>query len=191
MNQYFKEIEGTEGFYFVNCHGDVLSLKSGAPKILKPHIQEYATVRIRVNGDKSKKKKVHRFVAKCFVPNPDNKLLVNHIDGNKLNNKAENLEWVTGLENAQHAKRMGLYLQGGDNGQAKHSNEQVIALRQFRKDFPKVTLKDIAWAFRINYNTLLDIIYNKHWKEIQLESICNLQNMSLLTQNIENSQNLL
>jgi len=63
-------------------------------------------LRVMING---RPKDVHRLVAECFVPKPSGeKLEVNHKDGNKLNNSASNLEWVSHLENVRHAFRTGL-----------------------------------------------------------------------------------
>jgi len=68
----------------------------------------YPIVYLRKNG-KSHVLTVHRLVATAFIPNPDNKPQVNHIDGNKTNNYVDNLEWCTNSENMDHAIRMGLF----------------------------------------------------------------------------------
>lgn len=77
--------------------------------VLKPWISTtgYYNVKFIIEGTR-KNIKLHRLICEAFIPNPDNKPDVNHIDGNKLNNNAWNLEWCTHLENMQHASSNGL-----------------------------------------------------------------------------------
>lgn len=77
-------------------------------KFLTPQMSnKYPTYNLTLEG-KKKKIKVHRMVAECFVRNPDNKPVVNHIDGNTHNFHYTNLEWVTESENSYHAMNTGL-----------------------------------------------------------------------------------
>lgn len=103
--EIFREIDGFPDYEVSNL-GRVCSFKGKYPKILKPgkHQCGYLYV-ILYNGGKHVTKKVHRLVAEAFIPNLENKPTVNHIDENKENNVAENLEWVTRRENCNHGTR--------------------------------------------------------------------------------------
>jgi hypothetical protein len=77
---------------------------------------------------------VHRLVAKAFIPNPDGKPFVNHIDCCRSNNKAENLEWCTQAENLKHSEllgrmRRGVSLKGKRSLRAKLSDDQADQIR--------------------------------------------------------------
>lgn len=110
MTEVWKPIEGTHGMVEISSEGRVRSLLRPARTILKMQkdTKGYYRVRVTVNREKMTFK-VHREVAKAFIPNPEGKPQVNHIDGNKSNNAVSNLEWVTNQENARHAFDTGLF----------------------------------------------------------------------------------
>ena len=107
--EIWEDIADYEGLYQVSSLGRVKSLgnyKSSKEKILKPFSNKdgYLNVKLCKEG-KRKQYLVHRLVAKAFIPNPENKLEVNHKDEDKTNNKVENLEWMTCKENINYGTR--------------------------------------------------------------------------------------
>ena len=111
MQEIWKDIKGYEGKYQVSNLGRVRSLydqnqfkKTHRIKLLKFNIRSgYYNVNLN-NHRKRKNFQVHRLVAFAFIPNFDNKPIINHIDENRLNNKVDNLEWCTQKENVLHSK---------------------------------------------------------------------------------------
>ena len=110
-NEVWKDIEGYEGLYQVSNLGNIKSLKRNTAheRILIPRVGRdgYKYVGLSKNGI-CKSKKIHRMVAETFLPNINDLPQINHIDGNKLNNKLENLEWCNASYNQKHAYRLGL-----------------------------------------------------------------------------------
>jgi hypothetical protein len=107
---YFLDVPGWEPLFSVNAFGDVLSKRSG--RILKVRKDKYGYLSFssRINGRNGFWKffRVHRLVALTFISNPQNKPHVNHKDGVKENCSVWNLEWVTPIENLNHAIQTGL-----------------------------------------------------------------------------------
>lgn len=110
MNQkeIWKEVCGYEGLYHVSNLGRVKSTVCKKYHILKPTLScnGYHQVSLYVNGC-SKTFFIHRLLMLSFIPNPENKPHVNHIDSNTINNNLDNLEWCTRSENIQHGYDFG------------------------------------------------------------------------------------
>jgi hypothetical protein len=113
----WKAIEGYEGLYEISNYGRVKSLsrpvidKNGVHVrttdeiFKKPQVDTRGYYRVQLSkNNKHKTHKVHRLVAQAFIPNPENKRDVNHIDAVKTNNFVDNLGWVTNAENIAHAQ---------------------------------------------------------------------------------------
>ena len=120
MEEIWKDIPSYEGYYQVSTLGNFRSLprtvkyKSsgtrkypGKPLLTETAKDNYQRIVLMKEGVKTRYQ-AHRLIALVFIPNPENKPFINHKDGNKSNNKVENLEWCTASENMVHADMTGL-----------------------------------------------------------------------------------
>lgn len=113
MSEVWRDIEGYEGLYQVSSEGRVKSLerkdrlgRTVKERILKPGVVGSGYLMISLcTGGKQKMFSVHRLVCQAFHENPENKSDVNHINENKTDNRAWNLEWCTRRENLNHGSR--------------------------------------------------------------------------------------
>ena len=148
-NETFVTIEGFEN-YSISNKGKVMSyMHSEEGRLLKPqrdamgyyHVRLYDGTDIRgtyKNGDaKPKLEKIHRLVAMHFLPEPDKDVYmeVNHISGDKQDNDVTNLEWLTRMENIQHAWRIGLNEEGRRIGGNKRKKPVKVIHKDGREEF--------------------------------------------------------
>lgn len=166
MQEIWKPVPGYEGRYLVSNHGRVRSLgrwvRNGlssrrwvAPMVLSPHLRSngYLDIGLRIDNN-SKFHFVHRLIAEVFIPNPGNLPEVNHLDGNKTNNCAENLQWVTSAQNKRHAVDTGLLLvRGADSPSAKLTADDVRVIRK------RVTNGETQTAVAIDYGIARANVY--------------------------------
>lgn len=175
--EIWKDIEGYEGLYQVSNLGRVKSLSRHCPskggsirrvqeRQLRFKTDRYGYLCLGLNNAGKTHFTVHRLVAAAFIPNPDLKPCVNHIDGVKTNNHIDNLEWCTVRENSIHAVRTGLSKapEGEKCGASKLKATQVLIIIDMIKKGQ--SYKEISEMFGISRASITLIKQNKNWKII-------------------------
>ncbi len=104
-------------------------------------------------------------MAEAFCENPEGKPEVNHKDGDKSNNRASNLEWVTGKENVKHAHKIGLAKAGAKKYGAKLTSEDIATIKKQYISGDKVFgAKPLARKYRVSSSTTRNIVKGRRWK---------------------------
>ena len=130
MKEIWKPVIGYENLYEVSNLGNVRVLSGkNCGKLFKLQKQRYATVCLTREG-KEKRMCVHRLVANAFIPNPQNKPCIDHIDTNPYNNNVSNLRWVTHLENSNNPLTL-LHISKGKTG--KHREKYIMTEERKKK----------------------------------------------------------
>ena len=164
----WRAVVGYEGKYLVSNLGRVQSIVRRKPHICSQSLigghgnSKYCRVSLW-DGSKQTDYLVHRLVAVAFLPNPENKPQVNHIDGNKQNNRIENLEWNTSSENHIHARSVLGHHIGSKNGRSKFSPEQIMTIRELGKTESGA---EIARRLNVHKTTICRILANTTYHEV-------------------------
>lgn len=158
---YLHQIPSVKG-YRINRFGEIWSEVHS--RFLTPKFRNgYPIFEFYVSGIR-KRLYIHRILAELFIPNPDNKAEVNHIDGNKTNNSLINLEWATHQENLQHAHRTGLIknLPRGERSHfAKLTESQVREIKRSVR-----SARTLAQVYGIAHQNIQKIKNGQSWAHV-------------------------
>ena len=149
------------GDYIIYNTGVVFNKKKNSIQHQSRNSDGYPMVTIN-----KKQIRTHILIAKTFIPNPNNKSCVNHINGIKTDNRVENLEWCTPRENVIHAFKNGLMVRhkGEKNPYSKLNEDQVISIKNKIK--LGATLTSIAKEFNVSVSCICLINRGKNWGHI-------------------------
>ena len=176
--EIWKDIKEYEGLYQVSNLGRVRSVDRRLPfkdgkKFWKssfisisPNNCGYMRVGL-VKNKKQKKHFVHRLVAEVFIDNPCDLEQVNHLDGNKENNKVSNLEWCDKYHNIKHSIYTGLRsdMVGTNNHQSKLDDMKVKEIKRLLKN--NITCTEIANIFSVSVSVISCIKTGKRWTHVE------------------------
>ena len=173
-----------EGIYQVSDRGRVRSLQRQITdrngelqlipgKVLKFQSDRYGYLQVYLTQNyQTQLFNVHHLVAQTFLPPPlgevGSKLdsyCLNHIDGNKQNNRAANLEWITHAANQQHAIDSGLFNSHGSQTQSKLTEAEVLDIWELLQE-QRLSVSQIALCFDVSVKTIRKIKYGKAWRKV-------------------------
>ncbi len=158
MNSFIRKVIDYESRYLVTRDGRIISIKGKRIKRLTPikNSKGYLTVNLSASGVRNQKR-IHRLVAEAFIPNPENKPEVNHINGDKADNRVENLEWCTMKENINHAVKLGLY-------KRKLTDENVRKIRSLHLAGEQQLI--IARMFGVCQSMINNIVHGRYYPHV-------------------------
>lgn len=144
--------------YIITKKGEIINKHNN--RLVKPQKNGKGYLRVSIG---KKMMFVHRLVAQQYIPNPENKLQVNHKDGNKLNNCVDNLEWVTNQENRNHAIKNDLHFCGDRCFWSKLTSQDVMFIRNDNS----YNITELSKMFNVARSTIRNVKIGKTWKQLK------------------------
>lgn len=159
--EIWKDVAGWEGKYQVSSLGNVRGIKRG--KILKKMYTPDGYHSLSLCNGKMTTKTVHRLVAQAFIPNPENKPEVNHKNHIRTDNRAENLEWNTHIENIDYTVNNNKHAFGERHSRARLKESDVIDILT-----SSLSNEELAVKYGLKRNSVVCIRLRKCWKHIEI-----------------------
>lgn len=156
--------------FLISDTGELKNIKTNHIYKLETLKSGYYSVRVSLGSSKRKKHIIiHKAVALTFIDNPNNYNVVNHIDGNKLNNSIDNLEWCTYGHNLRHSYENGLFDKSKISGENNHAHRltktQIEEIRTLYKPRSKdANSYTLGRKYGVSHTHILDIIKFNVWK---------------------------
>ena len=148
------KVTAQDEYYKVSSEGRI----SHNGRILSGSIHKDGYIFVNIRGKQYPK---HRVVAEAFIPNPEGKPFVNHIDGNKQNNKVENLEWCTQSENIKHSYENNLQPKGLSTYKGKFTAEQREEIKE-QWDSGQYSQRELGRIYGVSHTCIGSIINDKY-----------------------------
>lgn len=163
--EIFKDSPVFPENYWITNKGRVITKKTKLSRKFRETWDGYYDVTLWNEG-KSQTIRVHRLVARAFIKNPNNYPVTNHLDGDKTNNSASNLEWTTVGGNTRHSYSNGLQksLKGTSHGRSKFTKEQIVKVCELLDE--KQPHKDIERITGVSKRTIQVISSGVNWTHI-------------------------
>ena len=183
MEEKWVPIKGYETMYMVSNLGRIKSLdkivnsKYNSKAIKKGKLMQtnslrkgYKYIELYDLETNHKKFSIHRLIAIHFIPNPNNYPMINHKDGNTLNNSIDNLEWCTASQNSKHAVDTGLMIMK----KGEECTQSILSELDVRKIYSLkynggMNAKEISKLYNVSHSTICDIFQGRTWKSVIIE----------------------
>lgn len=167
--EIWKPVPGYEGIYEVSTHGRVASVSTNwrgyGRRLMEQDMDIYGYMKVRLTKEGCRKKlSVHRLVCLAFLGDPGDGDQVCHNNGDRADNRLENLRWGTAKENAADRDRHGMTAIGRRNAQAVLDADDIHRIRKLASK--GLVQRSIADKFGVSQRTIHDVLTGRTWKHV-------------------------